>query len=312
MQIRPFLLLALVAMWAGAAMAEDMVLPVLALNWPGQGGTIWSTEVFATNPGPLPVVLEVGPFLPGEIKTSTPPCLPPIPFRYQLPPYSTQLLTSAELSPAMGCPNSAIGGLIFSANAEVSLVARVATVDGLSTGSTLGASISNLGPSTSGTGLRPRVHLAASSRSAAVSGVGQQVPATPSSQLLGPGTVYQVPGLLMDPNPCGAPRFESYLYVANPGPEKVEVTLQLTQDGKSSGFLLLSGRLVITPYTFTVPAGGWQQVLVQMGGDRAGACVAPQVVDLFFTTTGNLAVVGTVVDLGSHDPRTVLPLATIQ
>ena len=312
MQTKPFLLLALVVMWAGAAMAEDMVLPVLALNWPGQGGTIWSTEVFATNPGPLPVVLEVGPFLPGEIKTSTPPCLPPIPFRHQLPPYSTQLLTSAELSLAMGCPNSAIGGLIFSANAEVSLVARVANVAGLSTGSTLGASISNLGPSTSATGLRPRVHLAATSRSAAVSGVGQQVPATPSSQLVGPGTVYQVPGLIMDPNPCGAPRFENYLYVANPGPEKVEVTLHQTQNGESSGSLLLSGRPVITPYTFTVPASGWQQVLVQMGGNGTGACVAPQVVDLFFTTTGNLAVVGTVVDLASHDPRTVLPLATIQ
>src|SRR5664280_1669240 len=36
-QTKPFLLLALVVMWAGAAMAEDMVLPVLALNWPGQG-----------------------------------------------------------------------------------------------------------------------------------------------------------------------------------------------------------------------------------------------------------------------------------
>jgi len=292
-------------------MAEDMVLPVLALNWPGESGTLWSTEVFATNPGPLPIALEIGPFLPGQTKVSRL-CLPPIPFRHQLPPYSTQLLTSGELGLAIGCPDSAIGGLVFSANAQVSLVAQVANVAGLSTGSTLGASIFDLSASVSGTGLRPRVHLTAASRTASISGVGQEIPATPSSQLAGPGTVYQVPGLILDPNPCGAPRFESHLYIANPGAEKVELTLQLTQNGKSAGSLLLSGQPVITPYTFTVPASGWQQFVVQMGGNGTGACAAPQVVDLFFTTTGNLAVVGTVVDLGSQEPRTVLPLATTQ
>jgi hypothetical protein len=311
MRTRLFLVLGLIVFGAGAAMAEDMVLPVLALNWSGGGGTLWSTEVFATNPGPLPVALEIGPFLPGQTKVSTP-CLPPVPFRHQLPPYSTQLLTAAELSFALGCPDYAIGGLVFSADAEVSLVARVANVAGMSTASNVGAAISKPDASTSGTTLRPRIHLAATSRTATIAGVGQQIPATPSSQLAGPGTIYQVPGLILDPNPCTAPGFESYLYIANPGPAKVSFTLQQSRDGKSAGSLVLSGKPVITPYTFTVPAGGWQQFSVQSGGSGAGACAPPQVMDLFFTTTGNLAVVGTVVDLGSHEPRTVLPLATTQ
>ncbi len=284
MRTKLFLMLGLAALGAGAAMAEDMVLPVLAVSWPGKGGNLWRTEVFASNPGPLPVSLVIGPVLAGKPRVTTP-CLPPIPFRHQLPPYSTQLLTSGELGFAIGCPDFAIGGLVFSADTEVSLVARVANIAGMSS---------------------------TSNPNAAISGVGQQIPAIPTSQLAAPGTVYQIPGLMMDPNPCGAPRFESYLYIANPGPAKVDVTLQQTQDGKSAGSLMLSGRPVITPYTFTVPASGWQQYLVQMGGNGTGACAEPQVVDLFFTTTGNLAVVGTVVDRGSQEPRTVLPLATTQ
>lgn len=284
MRTKLFLILGLVALGAGVAMAEDMVLPVLAVSWPGKGGNLWSTEVFASNPGPLPVSLVIGPFLAGKTKVTTP-CLPPIPFRHQLPPYSTQLLTSNELGFAIGCPDFAIGGLVFSSDTDVSLVARVANITGTST---------------------------ASKADAIISGVGQQIPAIPASQLAEPGTTYQIPGLILDPNPCGAPRFESYLYIANPDPAKVDVTLQQSQDGKSAGSLMLSGRPVITPYTFTVPASGWQQFLVQMPGNGTGTCTEPHVVDLFFTTTGNLAVVGTVVDRGSQEPRTVLPLATTQ
>ncbi len=284
MRTRLLLMLGLVVLGAAAATGEEMVLPVVAVSWPGKGGNLWNTEVFATNPGPLPVALEIGPFLPGKTKGSRP-CIQMVsPFLHQLPPYSTQLLSSNELDLAIGCPDSAIGGLVFSADAEVSLVARVANTAGM---------------------------FNTSNTAAAISGVGQQIPAIPSSQLAGPGAVYQVPGLILDPNPCAAPRFESYLYVANPGPEKVDVTLQQTQDGKSAGSLVLSGQSVVTPYTFSVPAGGWQQFLVQMSGTLAACTTSLEVADLFFTTTGSLALVGTVVDRGSQEPRTVLPLVTI-
>jgi len=175
---------------------------------------------------------------------------------------------------------------MFSADTPVSLVARVANI-------TKGFAVTN--------------------SAAAISGVGQQIPAIPDSQLPAAGTTYQIPGLIMDPNPCAAPRFESYLYLANPGADSVDVTLQQSQDGKTQGELTLSGQVVSTPYTFTVPARGWQQFLVQVGRAQVmTTCVEAQLYDLFFTTSGSVAVVGTVVDRGSQEPRTLLPLATTQ
>ena len=282
MRTRLVIALGLLVLGAAAAMAEEMVLPVFAVAWPGKGGNLWNTEVFATNPGPVPVMLEIGPFLAGRTQVATP-CEHPVPFRHELPPYTTQLVMSTELSTAIGCPDFAIGGLAFSAAGEVSLVARVVNT---------ARAFTSAAPS-------------------ALLGVGQQIPAIPASQLAVSGSVYQVPGLILDQNPCAGPRFESYLYIANPGPEKVDLTLQQTEDGKSSGELILSGKPVGTPYTVTVPPYGWLQFLVQEAGTVEGPCTDPKVVDLFFTTNGPLAVVGTVVDRSSQEPRTVLPLATM-
>ncbi len=284
MRTRLFLVMGMIILVTGAALAEDLVLPVLAVSWAGKGGNIWSTEVFATNPGPASVSLVIGPFLPGRSKFTTP-CGPPSPFRHEIPAYSTQLISSGELGFAIGCPDMAIGGMVFSAPTPVSLVARVANI----------AKSPILG-----------------NTSAALSGVGQQIPAIPASQLPGPGATYQIPGLIMDSNPCAAPRFESYLYLANEGVDDVAVTLQQSQDGKTAGELVMSGQPVATPYTFTVPARGWLQFLVQAPPPATETCSEPELVDLFFTTTGSLAIVGTVVDRGSQEPRTVLPLLTTQ
>ena len=279
------LMIALLLLLAGAAVAEELVLPVVTVVWPGKAGNLWRSEVLATNPGPLPVDLEIGPFLPGVIKASDP-CMVPSPLRRELPPYSTQLITAADLSFALGCPDLAIGGLVFSAVAPVSLVARVANVTGFPND-----------PSAS---------------AAPISGFGQQIPAIPASQLAVPGTVYQVPGLILDANGCIGSRFETYLYIANPDTLPVDVTLQQSQGGTPAGELVLSGQPVVTPYTFKVPARGWKQLLVKLGGGPMGPCGEPQLLDLFFTTTGPIAVVGAVVDRGSQEPRTALPLATTQ
>jgi hypothetical protein len=269
----------------GAVLAEELVLPVVTVGWPGKAGNLWRSEVFATNPGPQPVELTIGPFLPGKI-TASHPCVPPSPYRRELPAYGTLRLTPEDLSIALGCPDWGIGGLTFSADTPVSLVARVANVTGF-----------------------PNEPSSIASR--LLSGYGQQIPAIPASQLAVYGTVYQIPGLILDPNPCAPPRFETYLYVANPDSESADVTLQQDEQGLTSGELVLAGRPVATPYTFKVPAQGWVQLLVQPGGNPPESCTDPQVVDLFFTTTGPIALVGAVVDRGSQEPRTVLPLATI-
>ena len=51
--------------------------------------------------------------------------------------------------------------------------------------------------------------------------------------------------------------------------------------------------------------------MVELGGALPAVCLPPQVVDLFFTATGGVAVVASVVDRTSQDPWTVAPLRTL-
>src|SRR5512142_194277 len=103
-----FLLLAVVL--AVPTYADELVLPILALGWPGKDGNAWSSEVFLTNPGSAPVKVATGRFLPGTLRVDVP-CYPPIvPYRV-VPPYSTPLLPARDLALDLGCPAAALGGM---------------------------------------------------------------------------------------------------------------------------------------------------------------------------------------------------------
>ena len=267
-----------VAAAAGAA-ADELVLPIVALRWPGKAGNQWSSEIFLTNPGPATVNVRVGRFLPGTLKVDVP-CYPPIAAFHPVPPYSTVVLSPQALNLDLQCPVAALGGMALDADGPVVVSSRIVNDRGLTPPGGVPA------------------------------GLGQDLPAFGPAELAVPGFVYQLPGLVWSPIPCGLPVFEDYLYLANPGAGPVEVTLQRSRDGQP-GDLVLNGRNVPTPITFTLQAAAFLQLTVAPGGAfPAGMCMPYQFGDLFFTATGAVAVVASVVDRSSQDARTVLPVRT--
>jgi hypothetical protein len=273
----PFCLLLAVVL-ALPAVADELVLPILALQWPGRDGNVWSSEVFLTNPGAAPVTVRTGRFLPGKLRVDVP-CYPPVVPFHVVPPYSTVLLSSQELSLELECPAAALGGMAFDADGPVVVSSRVVNTRG-------GAPSADV-----------------------LAGLGQDVPALGSADLAVPGVAFQVPGLVWHPLRCGPPAFEIYLYLANAGPDPVDVTLQQSRDG-SPGELIVNGAAVATPFTVTVAAGSFRQLFVEPGGATVAVCGPPQLVDLFFRTTGAIAVVASDVDRSSQDARTVLAVPT--
>jgi hypothetical protein len=271
--------LVLASATAAAAAADEFVVPILAVNWPGHAGNVWNSELFLTNPGPTVVNVGVGKFLPGTVKVGVP-CYPPIAAFTSVPPYSTVLVSRRTLWVDLQCPVAALGAMALDADGPVVISTRVVNDRGASTGELL-------------------------------SGFGQEVPGVAAADLAVPDAVYTVPGLVWDPFGCGPPAFESYLYLANAGGTDVDVTLQRSRDGTPAQ-LLVNGKLVVTPYVVTVGAGSFRQLKVDYAGPApAGlACQPPMIVDLFFSASGPVAVVGSVVDRSSQDARTVIPVRT--
>jgi len=266
---------------AGVATAGELVLPVFALRWPGKDGNRWSSEVFLTNPGPATVRVGGPQVIPGTVRTTVP-CLPPVPAARDVPPYRTVMLTASELSLDLGCPDAVLGGLAFDADGPIRISSRVINDRG----------VGDVG--------------------GVLSGLGQDVQALAGADLAGPGGVHQLPGLIWDPFRCGhPPLFEVYLYLSNPGTDPVDVTLQQSRTGEP-GELVINGVPVATPHVMHLQPREWRQLRVELGGALPAVCLGPQVADLFFTTSGAVAMVGAVVDRASQDPWTVLPVRTAE
>jgi hypothetical protein len=264
---------------ASVTLADDFVLPIFALHWPGKSGNRWTSEVFLTNPGSTTVRFSGMTVLPGVVVTPVP-CLPPTPAYREVPPYTTAMLSASDLFLALGCPAKVLGGLAFTTDGPARISSRIVNERG-ETG--LG------GP---------------------LSGLGQDLPAFSRADLSLPDTVYQLPGLLWDPLRCARPpAFEIYLYLVNPNAAPVDVTLQQSRNGRQDQ-LLVNGVPITTPYAFTMQPEEWRQLRVEYGGVLPAVCAGPLVVDLFFVAQGGVEVVGSVVDRGSQDPRTVLPVRT--
>jgi hypothetical protein len=263
----------------GTVRAEQYVLPIFALGWPGKSGNRWTTEVFITNPGPTDAQVLNARFLPGVLRVTTPCYLPIVAF-HDVPPHSTLLISSLGLYYELQCPDAMLGGLSFDSEVPVRISSRVVNVrEGAPTGTVL-------------------------------SGLGQDLPAFGPGDLSVPGAVYQLPSLVWDPFRCGAPpQSEVYVYVVNPGTSPAGVTIQQTRDGRA-GELVVNGQDTPTPFTFTLQPQEWRQMRVELGGALPTVCLPPQVTDLFFVSSAAIAAVASVVDRGSQDARTVLPVRT--
>ena len=275
--MRSILLIALSAFLAiPAAFAETYVLPVFAVRVDSAGNTQWTSEVYVTNPGPAPVLVQEGAFLPGRI-SNDPPCLPIVQPFLEIPPQSTVLWRTGDLEVGIGCPEFAVGGLLFTADQPVEITSRMVN-------------------HRSGEVEQP------------LSGKGQEISAVALSDLPSAESLMILPAIGWHPNACGPRLVETNVFFANGSDTPVTVRLEPAPD-QSSQFLI-DGALVDAPFTFSVDARA-QRVFRLAGPDapQLPVCLGPEIGSFRYRADGAIAVVASIVDRRSGDARTSVPVA---
>jgi len=261
---------------ASQAMAGQILLPVFTYALPGSSGNLWYTEISLVNPTQETITVDPPVFLPGSMDL-THPCLPPA-RQIQVPAESTVIWKPWDIGMELGCPDSAVGGLLLSADGPLVVTSRVTNVRDWE--------ISTTGP---------------------LQGFGQTIDGIDVTALPGPQEVLMLPGMIWHPNSCGPREFDSYVGFANPGDEPLDAIIDLgPQTGDSAVYV--DGKLMGLPATVTVPARSWIQVHLSPVNSIMAVCLPPQRFDLLITVKGPMAVYGSVVDRSTQDPRTVLPV----
>jgi hypothetical protein len=256
--------------------ADELILPVFALNAENPDGSRWSTEVYLVNPTPNPVSVAIAEFLPGRVNRPTPCGQFMSPTRV-VPPQSAVLWTASGLATDLGCAEEVLGALKLHADGPVRVTARL-------------------------------VHHADTGKSTpmgVLTGDGQSVGAVRMNDLPGPTTLL-LPALLWHRNPCGEPAFTTSVGFANPGAEPVTVTMYL--QGEPERAMRIDNRTVALPHQIVIEAGRWQQFSVTPMGRPFEGCFEPETFDLEVIIDGPLVVYGTVMDGRSQDGRMVTPV----
>ena len=101
-----------------SAVAEELILPVFALNAENPDGSRWSTEVYLVNPTPDPVSVAIAGLLPGRVNRPTPCGQFMSPTRV-VPPQSAVLWTASGLATDLGCAEEVLGALKLHADGPV-------------------------------------------------------------------------------------------------------------------------------------------------------------------------------------------------
>lgn len=272
---------AVVFLMAMAAVAGEVILPTFAWNLPGKGGNNWNSEVYLTNPGPEEIEVTLAGVFMGRIKV-THPCYPPTPVRMLVPAYSTMGWVASRIAMDLGCPDYALVGLLLGSEGHFVVNSRMVN--------------------TFATPDPDAVRL--------LNGLSQEVPGIPVEDLAQPRATYMVPGLGWEPSPCGPVRFENYLQVVNPGDEAVTLTL-LSDPLAGVGDLLVDGKPVRAPHSVEIKARSWLQIRIGPKPAEAGICKPAGVGDVFFQTSGPIALYASVVDRTTQDPRTMLPVRAV-
>lgn len=265
-------------LWAPVVAAQEQtLLTVVAFGAPGAAGNRWSSELYLSNLGSTPMDVTVAGVLPLRVKQGPHPCLPPI-TPIHLEGERTRLLLAAELATYLGCPEEFVGAVVLEHQPGLLVGSRMTNTKGLLEES--------LG--------RP------------LQGFSQEIPGVLLADLPSNDGRYMVPGLAWDPLPChDAPKFDVYLYMANPGEEDRTVTLW-PREGEEMR-LRLPDREVVLPLPVKVPAGKLVQLAIKPPLPPGEApCGQVQFFDLFFEADGSVGVLASVLDRASNDARTVL------
>jgi len=261
---------------ASPAAAGELVLPVFAYHVEGRNGDLWSSEIYLTNPGEQPVLVELARFLPGNISKPTPCDLFMSPTRV-VPPQSATVWTANGLATDLGCAESARGGLVLRADGPVHVTSRLVNVDDSDDGNAW----------------------------AVLSGRGEAFEAIPVERLPAAGT-HLLPALVWSRNPCGEPAFDTVVGFANPGAEPVEVVLDIPHERGRA--VRINQREAYLPHRLLIPANSWRQLRLAPVPDEDAACGTVESFLVRVTIDAPLAVYASVIDRASGDPRTVSPV----
>ncbi len=272
-KILPVALLLLIAM---PCMASELVLPVFAHNLEGRSGSLWSSEIYLTNPGEQPVLVELARFLPGDISKPTP-CDLFMPPTRVVPPQSATVWTANGLATDLGCAESARGGLVLRADGPVHVTSRLV----------------NLGDTDD------------DGATAVLSGRGEAFEAIPIERLPAAGA-HLLPALMWSRNPCGEPAFDTFVGFANPGADPVEVVLAIPHEGNRA--VRINGREVFLPHRVLIPENSWRQFRLTPAADEGSPCGTVESFLLRVDIDAPLAIYASVIDRRSGDPRTVVPV----
>ena len=272
-RILPVMIVVLAAI---PAVAGEVVLPVFALNLEGRSDSRWSSEIYLTNPGEQPVLVELARFLPGNISKPTP-CDLFMPPTRVVPPQSATVWTANGLATDLGCADSARGGLVLRADGPVQVTSRLVNHGGAED---VGAS-------------------------AILSGRGEAFEAIPIEHLPAAGA-HLLPALMWSRSPCGEPTFDTFIGFANPSGEPVEVVLDIPHEGARA--VKMNGREVLLPIRTLIPANTWRQFRLTPVADEASPCGTVESFLARITIDAPLAIYASVIDRASGDPRTVAPV----
>lgn len=253
--------------------ATDYILPVFALRVPGEGGSLWTSEVWVTNPGSTPVTVREGPLI-GRT-TGAPPCLPLVQPSLEVEPYSTKVWPIGELALGIGCPQTAAGALRFSSDSEVAIGSRIVNTQDVA--------------------VPP----------GSLQGFGQEVEAAhllsfPRGSLLLPAVAWHV-------NSCGPPAFDTNVFFANAGPSPVRVSLNIAPGGEA--MIVVDGQVLTAPFVFTMKPSEFRQHRIAAADVPLAVCLPPEIGAFVLEVDGGLAILGSVVDRSTGDARTVVPIA---
>jgi len=256
--------------------AGELVLPVFALNIEGRSGDLWSSEIYLTNPGNQPVQVELARFLPGNINKPTPCDFFMAPTRV-VPAQSAVVWTAAGLATDLGCAESARGGLVLRADGPIHVTSRLVNLSGMDDeeGSTV------------------------------LSGLGEAFEAIPRRRLPAAGS-HLLPALMWHRNPCNGSDFDTFIGFANPGPDPVEVKLDVPHEGGRA--VRINGREVFLPHKLLIGGGTWRQFRLAPAAEVGAACGNVESFLVRVETDAPVAIYASVIDRKSGDPRTVSPV----
>jgi hypothetical protein len=125
--------------------------------------------------------------------------------------------------------------------------------------------------------------------------------------LLPAAGAHLLPALMWHRNPCGgAAEFETVVGFGNPGPDAVEVVLDVPHEfGRS---VVIDGREAFLPHRFEVAEGSWQQFRLAPRRDESADCGSVESFLVRIELSAPAAVYASVIDRKSGDPRTVSPV----